>query len=793
MTPRATRTAVAMLLHLGAILLLALVVLGRPWPADRGYVLVYVLADRSASVATEQARRAFVDVADGIARAGRTVVRTIDFAGRPESASGPDVKSTNIEAGIDLALSRRPSASCTTIVVVSDGNATDGDTRRALQSAADAGVPVLWRTVEPDAESPHITGVLAAGDASPGQEIPISVRLSGRVSRPMLVELSSRDGRVEPATARIAPGAPGSVSLSVRAASPGTLVLDATLRDESSSRTVDAWQDAVAIDVGAPAEILFVAVGPSVLARSLRDGGWTLDGITPSGLDAKAGGLDRYAAVVLDDVPASAARPATWAALGLAVREAGTGLLVLGGRHSFAGGSYRDSTLESLLPVQSRPVGLGDATAIVFVVDKSGSMGASSAGVDRFRLAQRAVVETAAMLTDRDSAALVAFDAEPRALLPLQGAQAFREAVARPWPAQPRGGTRIAPALEAALAQFEPTSAQRRIIVLVTDGFVDQEPDSALEARLTRARVELIALGVGPDADMAALARLVPPERGTVLRVAEAAELPIMMRQELENRRAPIERGRIAVRAQVPLPFQSSVKTAWPTVAAYDVTTPAPRALVHLESGRGDPLIASARAGLGQVVAVTSGLGAWTPDWLRWQDWPMLAGGLVEWVSSSGSAGGLSVAVTDLPRMLRVDVDLASDGRWSDAASGRVRVQHPSGRTTELPLEASAAGRMSAAIDDPEDGLYTLSVITPDAVERLVHLRAPRREFADGRSSPDIAAWEQAGLVREWSPAAFRAVLGGLPPSERSHDRAMLCALGLFLLGLLIDRGRWEK
>jgi hypothetical protein len=287
---------------------------------------------------------------------------------------------------------------------------------------------------------------------------------------------------------------------------------------------------------------------------------------------------------------------------------------------------------------------------------------------------------------------------------------------------------------------------------------------------------------------MAALARLVPPERGTVLRVAEAAELPVMMRQGLENRRAPIERGRIAVRAQAPLPFQDSLKAEWPSVAAYDVTTPAPQALVHLESERGDPLIASTRAGLGQVVVVTPGLGAWTPDWLRWQDWPSLAGGLVEWVSSAGAASGLSVAVTDLPRALLVVVDVASDGRWSDAASGQVRVQYPSGRTSDIPLEASAAGRLSAGIDEPEDGLYTFSVITPDASRRLVHLRALRREFADGRPNPDIAEWAQAGLVREWSPEALQVALSGQPPSERSPDRAMLLALGLFLLGVLIDR-----
>ena len=94
----------------------------------------------------------------------------------------------------------------------------------------------------------------------------------------------------------------------------------------------------------------------------------------------------------------------------------------------------------------------------------------------------------------------------------------------------------------------------------------------------------------------------------------------------------------------------------------------------------------------------------------------------------------------------------------------------------------------AADIDDPEDGLYTLSVSASDAARRVVHLRSPRREFADGRPNPDIAAWERVGLVREWSPAAFQAALGTLPPSERSPDRAMLCALGLFLLGLLLDR-----
>ena len=138
MTPRAIRTAVAMLLQLGAAVLLALVALGRPWPADRGDALVFLLADRSASVATEQTSKAVANVADQVTQAGRTVVRTIEFAGRPEAPGSADVQSTNIEAAIDLALNRRSTTSRAAIVVVSDGNATGGDTRRALARSARA-------------------------------------------------------------------------------------------------------------------------------------------------------------------------------------------------------------------------------------------------------------------------------------------------------------------------------------------------------------------------------------------------------------------------------------------------------------------------------------------------------------------------------------------------------------------------------------------------------------------------------------------------------------------------------
>jgi hypothetical protein len=334
------------------------------------------------------------------------------------------------------------------------------------------------------------------------------------------------------------------------------------------------------------------------------------------------------------------------------------------------------------------------------------------------------------------------------------------------------------------------STGRRRILVLVTDGFVDSGPPESLRSRLAGEDVEVVVLGVGPDADTAALQPFFPVEQATILHVAEAAELPSVMRSGLESRRAPIERGRIAVRELVPLPFLKSTQDGWPSIAAYAVTTAASNAAVHLESERGDPVVAHWQAGLGHVAVVTSGLGEWTPEWLRSPAWPELAGGLAEWISARDSAEGPWASVEDTPDRLRVYVDLARGGRWSDSSDGRLQVTHPSGRTSEVRLSPAAPGRLAAEIAGAEDGLYSMIAEVNGRAVNVTHLRRQRREFGGADPGEEIAAWQAAGLVREWSPAEFDAAVGGLRAVERRPQRAILLALALFVLGVFVERGR---
>jgi hypothetical protein len=326
--------------------------------------------------------------------------------------------------------------------------------------------------------------------------------------------------------------------------------------------------------------------------------------------------------------------------------------------------------------------------------------------------------------------------------------------------------------------------------VLVTDGFVVDGDDAALLERMARAGIELVALAVGPDADLAALDRLAQSGRGEVLRVAEAAELPSLMRSGLESRRAPVERGRLRVRERSALPFPVAAAAGWPPVVAYAVTSARPSAAVHLESERGDPLLASWQAGLGRVIAVTSGLGAWTPEWLAWSNWPALAGGLADALQRRSMGLDTAVRVVDEAVGLRVEIEAAADGAWSTIGPTEVHVRAPSGVEHRLPLVASAPGRWSATLAETLPGLYSITVVTPQGAQRIAHLRAAVAERGSLLPNAAIGAWQADGLVRPWSAAELRKALAAAPAQRSPPLGVLALALLLFLLALLAERGK---
>ena len=487
MSAARTRTVVALALQVAALVALALSVLGASWLDSRSRPRVLVLVDRSESMPRAGSDAAVAEVARAAKAAGSELLM-LEFAGKPgapaalPAASVADLEpaTTNIEAALAAALAAHAQAPLESAVVISDGLETAGDTARALHAMREARVPLQWIALGRPPPETRVSEVLAPDRAMAGQRIQITVALAGRLDRPLRVNATARAATGETQVASAEPDGDGRAIIELDARRSGAVVLDVALTDPRSKQTLDAWRDAAVIDVSPSAAILYVQGSRGPLPRSLLAGGWTVQVVPASRLDARTDGLDGYQAIVLDDVAISDGSPRFWNALVSAVQNRGLGLMVLGGERSFARGEYRQSVLESILPVSSEPAVQDEPASVVFAVDKSGSMAQGSGGVNRFQLAQRAVLETARSLTERDSLGLVVFDVVPRVLLPLGPAGAGTVALARDWQATPNGGTRLAPALETAIGELERAGGGRRMLVVVSDGFFDDAPAAEL-------------------------------------------------------------------------------------------------------------------------------------------------------------------------------------------------------------------------------------------------------------------------------------------------------------------------
>ena len=102
---------------------------------------------------------------------------------------------------------------------------------------------------------------------------------------------------------------------------------------------------------------------------------------------------------------------------------AGNGFLMLGGEASFGPGGYRQTQIETILPVELRePKKEEKNRAVVLVIDKSGSMREGN----RLLYAKEAAKAVVRRLKDNDFVGVVGFDVEPFVVVPLTSVERLR-------------------------------------------------------------------------------------------------------------------------------------------------------------------------------------------------------------------------------------------------------------------------------------------------------------------------------------------------------------------------------
>ncbi len=365
--------------------------------------------------------------------------------------------------------------------------------------------------------------------------------------------------------------------------------------------------------------------------------------------------LRPYGLVMLTNIPTGAIPEAGMTALNTYVTHDGGGLMVIGGDQAFTSGGYHETPLEALLPVTCvenkegrRREGLG----LALVVDRSESMLEEG----RISLAREAVKKAADVLGPQDQVGVLAYEdtagwvAPLRPLTPENKADMF----ARVDKLEAAGITNMAPAMRNAFLALKEISADRKHIILMTDGSSNPGDFAGIARQCREAGITISTVALGRKAEPNLLADIAQIGGGKSYVCTEASTLPqIFARETAEAAKLGIIEGQTPVRQISSIPgFMNFDFTQVPPLLGYVQTRAKADCRVIFESPTSDPILAWWKVGQGRVVAFTSDMQShWVETWRSgWADFDRFWARLINHAIRKNDADGfrLQVAYDDV-------------------------------------------------------------------------------------------------------------------------------------------------
>ena len=420
--------------------------------------------------------------------------------------------------------------------------------------------------------------------------------------------------------------------------------------------------------------------------------------------------------VVLLDVAAADLHRRQQEALETWVREHGGGVLIAGAERAYGPGGYFRTPLEQLSPLSARVPGEQPQAAVAFVIDRSGSMQQTAAGISRLDVAKEATVAAADLLHPASVVSLVVFDDVATLLRPLGPPESLASVLA---PVTPGGGTNLYPALEAAYGQLRGSDAEAKHIVVLTDGLAQPAPFDPLVERIAASDITISTVGIGSDAGTTLLQGIARSAGGVYHATTDVSSLPSILSQEaMLLSGSPVREGPVEPAFDPgPEVLVKGLGETFPEVGGWVRTTRKPEASVHATTPSGDPVLASWRHGVGRVVALATPLtGPWAASWAGGPFANDLLAQAFRWLRSPVVEPGVSLRLHREGDALVAIADVVSAaGEVVEGANLTAEVTGPAGAGVERVAFADVgAGRYAARLPAHDPGRYRVEVVPRD-------------------------------------------------------------------------------
>lgn len=463
----------------------------------------------------------------------------------------------------------------------------------------------------------------------------------------------------------------------------------------------------------------------------------------------------------------------------------GKGLVAVGGDNSYGLGGYKDTLLETMLPVEMDVKSKEEKPnlGLVLVIDKSGSMSSGQYGITKLELAKEAAIRATEILEEKDQLGVIAFDDTTKWVIEtslVDNRGAMQDQIAT---IVPGGGTTILPSLAAAVDDLAERDVALKHIILLTDGQAERMGYESTLAKMTTEGITLSTVAVGEGADRQLLNYLSMQGGGRYYETDVFTDIPSIFTKEAYMA------GKKYLNNITFFPelYSSSVILsgidALPELEGYVATSKKDNARTILVGPEEDPILATWQYGLGRTMAWTPDIdGLWTSQWLGWEGNRHFWINAMSWLIQEGMNADYSIETAYEEGIGKITVTSLEDTTTLSETFNGTLIS-PQGETVPINLEAVAPGVYEGDFVPEGEGVYMVNIPVSDdeflATGVNVGYSPEFDILGHGMTTPEALASIASGRLLDNPTEVFK---GEVPPIKGSNDISRwLLTFGLLL------------
>ncbi len=659
---------------------------------------------------------------------GSTVGATQAMLNSPSGCHDCDPKATDLAVAL-ARLAADPAARGGPAILLTDGWQNAGNAESAIAALRSADIRLYIFTPPgpgsvADVAMRDLSMPPALSKAAPFQ---LSVTMDNLNGAPVqgTIEVYRGDALMEQRKVTLQPGTER-VDFTVK---PQTVALEsykAVFTPDDPATDIYRENDSLEewVGVGAHRKVLILTDtqrDASYLATVVRRMGLEPDVVTVANGEW-SGNLKGYDSVILNNLERSRLSPAAQSAMVSYVEQGGS-LAMVGGDRSFGLGGYQASPLAGIIPVTMKPPQHKVFTsALILVIDKSGSMGRNN----KLNYAKAAAETVTHSLKPNDLLGVIGFDSQPFVVVPLEPlsqSKPYLDQMINRLRAQ--GRTFLLPALEQADRSLAQTTASMKHVVILTDGETGGTADmyySLVSSMHHDLGISISTVAIGREANIPLLQAIAKYGGGGFYQTDSPSNLPQIVLEDF-NKRSPqttMVETEFVPHTTSPNPvLKDYAGRRLPPLKGYVSSELRPGASLDafVERGGGrEPIIASWKRGAGKVLAVTTDAsGRWSGPWIADNVFAPLWNQMFGWMTpETAQEQNVEVALGyQADRILMKLTDYSEKPGFGTHMITAV-VTRPNGTRSDVVLSDVAPGELSAAIHAPTPGTYYIEVRSSD-------------------------------------------------------------------------------